>query len=299
MQENDVQKPPVALLSDRGLLESPRWHNGQLWFADWSAGEILKLNDDCSTDVMARAAAPPLSFDFTPDGVMVVVAARSDHLLRQQPGGSLAPFADFGATGAWNEIVVDAEGRIYVNGPQLLLISPDGRVEIQAEGLDFPNGMAISSDGRTLVCAESHGRRLTAFAVDQGGRLSDRRIWAALPGPPDGICFDAEGAIWYADVPNACCRRVREGGELLQEIKLDRGGSPACSGGQSAVRCLSLPPSGSVWNGLPTSLEAGACLLLMWIFPGQAGLTAETSNRRRCSCHVNRNRGRSSKYEGA
>src|SRR5438128_11720043 len=96
-------------------------------------------------------------------------------------------------------------------------------------GSSFP--MAISGDGRTLICAESHGRRLTAFAIGSDGRLSDRRVWATLPGPPDGICFDAEGAIWYADVPNACCRRVREGGELLQEIKLDRGGFACMLGG--------------------------------------------------------------------
>jgi sugar lactone lactonase YvrE len=231
MPKNDVEEAPAVLLSERGLVESPRWHGGQLWFADWSAGEILMLNDDGSAEVMARAAAPPLSFDFTPEGVMLVVAAGSDHLLRQQPDGSLAPFADFGEAGAWNEIIVDAVGRIYVNGPKLLLISPDGQIEVQAEGLDFPNGMAISADGRTLVCAESHGRRLAAFTVGQDGRLSDRRVWAALPGPPDGICFDAEGAVWYADVPNGHCRRVREGGEVLQEVKLDRGGFACMLGG--------------------------------------------------------------------
>jgi sugar lactone lactonase YvrE len=107
MQVKDDEKQPVVLLSGRGLLESPRWHGGQPWFADWSAGEILKLNDDGSADVMARAAAPPLSFDFTPDGVMLVVAARSDHLLRQQPDGSLARFADFGAAGSsWCEAIM-------------------------------------------------------------------------------------------------------------------------------------------------------------------------------------------------
>ncbi|HEX5507624.1 MAG TPA: SMP-30/gluconolactonase/LRE family protein [Pseudolabrys sp.] len=225
------EKAPAVLLNERGLVESPRWHDGCLWFADWTAGEILSLASDGAKRIEARAAAPPLSFDFAPNGTMFVVAAGADHLLCQQRNGQLSPFASFGKAGGWNEIVIDAAGRIYVNGPQLLLVRPDGSVEVQAEGFAFPNGMAISGDGRTLVCAESHGRRLTAFAVGQDGRLSDRRIWATLPGPPDGICFDAEGAIWYADVPNACCRRVREGGELLQEIKLDRGAFACMLGG--------------------------------------------------------------------
>jgi sugar lactone lactonase YvrE len=127
--------------------------------------------------------------------------------------------------------VIDPQGRIYVNGPAILLIHPDGTVETQAEGFQFPNGMALSPDGRTLVCAESWAKRLTSFDVAADGQLSHRRVWADLPGPPDGICFDAEGAIWYADVPNAYCRRVREGGELLDEVKLDRGAFACMLGG--------------------------------------------------------------------
>ena len=233
MDDKRADRAPAVLVRDRGLVESPRWHDNRLWFADWTAGEILSLAHDGTTHVAATAAAPPLSFDFTADGVMFVVAAGADHLLCRQRDGRLSPFAAFGKAGGWNEIVIDARGRIYVNGPQLLLVRPDGRVEVQAEGFEFPNGMAISPDGRTLVCAESHGRRLTAFAIGQDGTLSDRRVWAALPGPPDGICFDAEDAIWYADVPNACCRRIREGGKLLQEVRLDRGGFACMLGGEN------------------------------------------------------------------
>lgn len=223
--------PMNTLMTGLGLVESPRWHDGRLWFADWTAGGILALEGDGSARLICEAAAPPLSFDFAPDGSMLVVASGSTHLLRRGPDGRLAPFAPFGSVGAWNEIVVDALGRTYVNGPRLLLIHPDGSVEAQAEGFEFPNGMALSADGRTLVCAESWGRRLTAFDVGDDGRLSGRRVWAQLEGPPDGICFDAQGALWYADVPNACCRRVREGGEVLEEFKLDRGAFACMLGG--------------------------------------------------------------------
>lgn len=221
------------LLTDRGLVESPRWHDGRLWFADWTAGEILTLDANGQIQTIVRAPAPPLSFDFGPDGTMYVVAAGQNHLLYLTPGGALKPFAPFGERAAWNEIVVDRVGNIYVNGPRLLLIRPDRKVEIEAEGFEFPNGMAIADGGRTLVCAESWARRLTAFDIAADGHLINRRVWADLPGPPDGICFDASDSIWYADVPNGYCRRVREGGEMIEEVKLDRGAFACMLGGAS------------------------------------------------------------------
>ncbi len=214
-----------------GLVESPRWRGERLLYADWTAGEILSLTGDGGPLVLAKAPAPPLSFDFAADGAMLVVARGATHLLRLSANGQLEPFAPFGEAGGWNEIVVDGAGRAYVNGPRLLLIRPDGAVEAQAEGFDFPNGMAITADGRTLVCAESWARRITGFDIAKDGRLSGRRVWATLDGPPDGVCFDASGALWYADVANQVCRRVREGGEVLDEVRLDRGAFACMLGG--------------------------------------------------------------------
>ena len=220
----------ATLVSGRGLVESPRWHAGRLWFADWTAGEVLALSDDGTVEVAARAAAPPLSFDFDAEGRMLIVASAAGLLLRKAANGSIDPFAELGGVG-WNEIVVDGRGNTYVNGPQLLLVTPDGKVSAQAEDFAFPNGMAVTPDNGALICAESHARRLTAFDIAADGRLSGRRVWADLDGPPDGVCIDASGAVWYADVPNACCRRVREGGEVLDEVALDRGGFACVLGG--------------------------------------------------------------------
>ena len=111
-------------------------------------------------------------------------------------------------SGMWNEIVVDGRGNAYVNGPSLVLVRPDGSVTTEAEGFAFPNGMAVLPGNHTLVVAESHAKRLTAFDIGEGGCLSNRRVWAELEGPPGGVCADAEGAIWYADVPHSYCRRV-------------------------------------------------------------------------------------------
>jgi sugar lactone lactonase YvrE len=136
----------------------------------------------------------------------------------------------------WNEIVVDGRGNAYLNcinfdfpagafAPGILaLVTPDGAVQQVANDLAFPNGMAITPDNRTLIVAESYGNRLAAFDIAADGSLSNRRFWAETPGDhPDGICLDADGAVWYADVGTKRCVRVREGGEVLQEIALDRG----------------------------------------------------------------------------
>lgn len=221
---------PELWVDGRGLVESPRWHDGRFWFADWTSGEILALEADGSVMVHARAPAPPLSFDFAADGKMLVVSSAAGQLLKHEGDGSFSVLAELGA-GQWNEIVVDGRGNAYVNGPRLLLVAPDGSVSSQADDFAFPNGMAVSPDNDTLFVAESYRKRLTAFSIDEEGRLSGRRIWAELDGPPDGICVDATGAIWYADVPNAYCRRVSEGGKVLDEVKLDRGAFACMLGG--------------------------------------------------------------------
>jgi sugar lactone lactonase YvrE len=136
----------------------------------------------------------------------------------------------------WNEIVVDGRGNAYINnagfefpGGQfapgtIALLPHNGSPRQVADGIAFPNGMAVTPDNSTLIVAESYGKKLTAFDIVAHGSLSNRRIWADLgDGVPDGICIDAEGAVWYADVPNKRCVRVREGGEVLQTINLDRG----------------------------------------------------------------------------
>jgi sugar lactone lactonase YvrE len=222
---------PTLILDGRGLVESPRWHDGRLWFADWTAGEILRLAEGGAAEVMARAPAPPLSFDFDAEGRLLVVSSAAGELLRQGEDGRLEPFARLGDGGGWNEIVVDGRGNAYVNGPRLVLVTPDGRVSVQAEDFAFPNGMAVTPDNAMLLFAESYARRLIAFDIAPNGSLSHRRVWAELDGPPDGICIDRAGAVWVADVPNARCRRVREGGEVLADVKLDRGAFACMLGG--------------------------------------------------------------------
>jgi len=214
--------------------ESPRWHEGRIWFSDWGAGQVISVDGDGSPTVEARVQSFPMCIDFLPDGRLLVVSAADRVLLRREPDGTLVTHAELGE--ACNDIVVDDRGNAYVNcvnfdfpGGEfkpgfVLLVRPGGEVLRVAEGLAFPNGMAVTADGRTLIVAESYAEQLSAFAIADDGTLSDRRVWAPTPGDhPDGICVDAQGAVWYADVGNRRCARVRDGGEILAVIELDRG----------------------------------------------------------------------------
>lgn len=208
--------------------ESPRWHDGRFWMCDWLAGEVLAFDANGSREVVARVSGLPFSIDWLSDGRLVATTPEG-----VVAGLALAPH---GAAGEpFNEIVVDAKDRAWVNRPGsapgeerrpgiVAVVLPDGTSRQVADDVWFPNGMAVLGDD-TLVVAESHADRLTAWTMTDSGELVDRRVWADLgPGSaPDGICADAEGAIWYASVPGKRCSRVAAGGEVLGTVEADRG----------------------------------------------------------------------------
>jgi sugar lactone lactonase YvrE len=210
--------------------ESPRWRDDRLWFCDWGAREIAAVDLDGNREVVVHTQfGLPFCIDWLPDGRLLIVSGRENLLLRQERDGSLVvTHADLSNVSDqwWNEIVVDGRGNTYINGDLgiIALVAPDSSPRQVADDLAFPNGMTVTPDNRTLIIAESHGKRLTAFDIASDGNLSNRRVWAELgDGAPDGISLDSEDAVWYADVPNKRCVRVREGGEVLQTINVDRG----------------------------------------------------------------------------
>src|SRR5262244_2658192 len=230
MPSKQVSLPELKiLLTGLAMGESPRWREDRLWFSDWGAQEIVAADLDGNSEVVVRTTfGLPFCIDWLPDGRLRIVSGREGLLLRREPDGSLAPHADLRllSAGFWNEIVVDGRGNTYINGdPGIIgLVTADGSVRQVADGIAFPNGMAVTQDNATLIIAESHGKKLTAFDIGRDGSLSNRRVWADLGGGvPDGICIDADNAVWYADVPNKRCVRVREGGAVLQTVNVDRG----------------------------------------------------------------------------
>jgi sugar lactone lactonase YvrE len=232
------------ILGGRGLVESPRWHGDRLYFSDWTAGEVIATDLDGNADVVAQVKSIPLCTAWLPEGKLLIVSSWEGQLLRLEPDGSLAHYANLGQPG-WNDIVVDGRGNAYVNragfnpmsgepfAPGFVhLVTPDGTVSRVADDIAFPNGMAVTPDNGTLIVADSYGHQLLAFDIAADGTLSGRRVWADLgEGTPDGICIDAEGAVWYADVPNQCSVRVAEGGEVRKVFELDRGGFACALGG--------------------------------------------------------------------
>ena len=255
----DSGPPEIGtLLIGLAMGESPRWHENRLWFSDWGAQEIVAVDLDGNREVVVRTPfGLPFCIDWLPDGRLLIVSGRECLLLRRELDGSLVRHADLRGLSdrAWNEIVVDGRGNVYINGgPGIIaLVAPDGSARQVADRIAFPNGMAVTPDNATLIIAESHGKRLTAFDITQDGSLSNRRVWADLgSGVPDGICIDADKAVWYGDVPNKRCVRVREGGAVLQTINLDRG-CFACMLGGMGNRTLFL--IATEWRGMESIPE--------------------------------------------
>src|SRR5205823_9057567 len=271
LNEPRVSEPQVVL-NGIAFGESPRWHDDRLWFSDWGAKQVLAVDADGKSEVIVEVDFPsfPMCIDFLPDGRLLIVSGREGRVLRREPDGSLVTHADLGHLAderhPWDDIVVDGRGNAYSNNQgfdfpggeyapgTIALLAQDGSARQVADGIAFPNGMAVTPDNATLICAESYGHKLTAFDIAADGGLSNRRVWADLgDGVPDGICVDAEGAVWYGDVPNKRCVRVSEGGEVLQTIELDRGCFACTLGGTDNSTLFIVRQD---WSG-PANMQGG------------------------------------------
>jgi sugar lactone lactonase YvrE len=253
-------REPRLIVDGLGFPESTRWHDGRVWLCNWGAGEVLAVTTDGECEVMVRLAPQtlPFSIDWLPDGRLLVIDGPQRRLLRQQPDGGLDVVADLTGLGSapFNELVVDVIGNVYVNGGRgsVVCVRPNGSVREVADGLKWPNGMALVDDGRTLVVADSHAEQLVAFEVADDGTLSGRRVWADLGHAPDGICADADGAVWVASVPGRHCARVREGGEVLNTVVVDRGCFACMLGGEDG-RTLFI--AAAEWRGMEAAMSEG------------------------------------------
>ncbi len=230
----------LEVISD-GLIfaEGPRWHEGRFWFSDMHAHVVYAMAPGQQREVECAVPNKPSGLGWLPDGRLLVASMVDKKLLRREADGTLVEHADLSALapGHINDMVVDATGRAYVGnfgfdlyaGDErkttcLILVEPDGACRVVADDLAMPNGTVITADGKVLVVAESFGGQLTAFDIAGDGGLSKRRVWAQLPDGvvPDGICLDAEGAIWVASPFTNECLRVCEGGEITEKVPTGR-----------------------------------------------------------------------------
>jgi sugar lactone lactonase YvrE len=230
-----MAKTTEILLDGLAFAEGPRWRDGKLWFSDMHDQCVKTVDLDGRCAEVVRVENDPSGLGWLPDGRLLIVSMRDRRLLRLDPDG-LHEMADLSGIAPFhcNDMVTDARGRSYIGNfgfdfttgekprtTTLALVTPDGRVRVAAEDMSFPNGSVITPDGRTLIVGESFGSRLTAFDIAEDGSLSNRRVWAQLEkAMPDGICLDAEGAIWVASPMSGEVLRVREGGEVTERIRV-------------------------------------------------------------------------------
>ncbi len=235
-----------VLLDGLAFPESPRWHDGKLWFSDMFMHQVMTVGADGKAETVISVPQQPSGLGWLPDGRMLVVSMHDRRLLRLDPAG-LTVAAELGDMAHYhcNDMVVDRHGRAYIGNfgfdyeakqqaktTVLILVTPDGKKRVVAEDMFFPNGTVITPDGGTLIVAESYGLRLTAFTITEDGSLTGRRVWAQLKGATaDGICLDAEGAIWAASPISSEVVRVREGGEITHRIPVETQGIACMLGG--------------------------------------------------------------------
>ena len=235
------------------FLEGPRWRFDKLWVSDVNGRKLYTLTEQGERVVCAEVPGRPSGIGFLPDGTPLVVSMR-DRTLQRVENGCLARHASVAhlVEGEINDMVVDGRGNAYVGSMgydlfagakfqpgNLVLVTPLGEARVVAEELHFPNGPVVTPDNRTLIVAESWGKRLTAFDIEPDGALSGRRVFADLGDyTPDGIALDTEGAIWVAAFANNAFVRVREGGEIMQVIPSGTRRAVACALGGADLRTL-------------------------------------------------------------
>ena len=242
---------PISPLADGFCFgEGPRWFEGMLWFSDMLGSAVHTVTMCGSMTTLPLPGHTPSGLGFTPDGTLLIVST-TDRLVLGYDGDSVGTIADLSALAPaeLGDMVVDDAGRAYIGSQAradgvIIRLDPDGSSTVVADGLDFPNGMAITEDRSTLIVAESVGRRLTAFRIEADGGLSGRRAFAdGLDGPPDGIALDAEGGVWVAMTLAHQFERIMDGGAVTDRIDLDGRAAIACALGGPDGKTLFLASS--------------------------------------------------------
>ncbi len=277
---------PQLLADGFVFLEGPRWHDGTLWVSDMFAEKVLRVDTQGNTEVVATVPQRPSGLGFLPDGRLLIVSMHDKKLLRQDPNG-LAEVADVSALvrGDINDMVVDTQGRAYIGSfgydlmggedaqpANIVMVTPDGQARVVADGLGFPNGSVISPDGNTFIVAETFAHCLTAFSIADDGSLSDRRVFAQLgEATPDGICLDAEGAVWVSSFGDGEFMRVKDGGAVTHRIAVPDKRAVACILGGEDRQTLFMLTAATTVEELAQG-QSAACIETVQVAVPGAGL---------------------------
>jgi len=237
-------RPTKVLAEGFYFGEGPRWRDGRLWFSDFYAHAVMSVSLAGDLRKEFEIDDQPSGLGWMPDGSMLIVSMIKRQVLRRAANGAISVHADLSGIASFhcNDMIVDAAGRAYVGNfgfdlegeiaakgapavfadharAKLACVAPDGAVSVAAADMDFPNGTVITPDGKTMIIGETFGSVLTAFDIGADGGLSNRRIWApTAPRIPDGICLNADGAVWIANAFAPECVLIAEGGQVLEAV---------------------------------------------------------------------------------
>ena len=234
--------------------EGPRWHEDKFYFSDFYSHKVYTLDLKGNHEVIVEVPNQPSGLGWMPDGTMLIVSMKDRKLLSFRDN-ALEERADLSGLAGFhcNDMVVDSKGNAYignfgfntyegeeVKSTNLILVRPGEEPCVAADNILFPNGTVITEDEKTLVVGETYAAKLTAFDINEDASLSNRRVWADLTQSiddgnvpvPDGMCLDAEGAIWVASPSTADVIRVKEGGEILERIPVETNAYACMLGGK-------------------------------------------------------------------
>jgi sugar lactone lactonase YvrE len=280
-----VTSTPRTVLDGLVFPEGARWHDGALYFSDMHDGVVWRMTPDGSADRVLELATQPSGLGWGTDGALRVVSM-FDRLLLRVTSAGVETVADLSAISPYviNDMVIDRAGRAYIGTfgcdlnagdppvpTQLFCVQPDGAVAVAAEGIEFPNGAVITPDGRTLIIAETFGKCLSAFDLHEDGTLGDRRLFATLDAMPDGICLDAEGAVWVAALGAQSAIRVIDGGAVTDTIPLPGRDAFACMLGGADRRDLYICTARD-YNPVVTKAQRGGKIEVVRVAVPGAGL---------------------------
>ncbi len=249
--------------------EGPRWHHGRLWFSDFYAHAVKSIDESGQLRTELELDDQPSGLGWLPDGRLLVVAMQERALKRLDADG-LVLHADLRHLTAHlcNDMVVDAQGSAWIGNfgfdldaqlrargmdvltdhpvTNLVRVDPDGAVHLAAQDMHFPNGSVITADGTTLIVAETLASCLTAFTINADKSLTQRRVWAALPGvAPDGICLDENKQIWVANAIGPEVVLVAEGGDIVERVTTSQPCYACMLGGRDGKTLFALTASGA------------------------------------------------------
>ena len=254
-----------------GLLfpEGPRWHDDRLWISDMGSQKVVAVDMQGRVEVIVEIDDRPSGLGWLPDGSLLI-ASMADRKVLRLDSGALTVYADLTeyAERSLNDMVVDDRGWAYVDAYDLpanpgdlpgkiVLVMPDGSSRLATDDVTGPNGSGITADGKTFVVCETRGSAVRAFDIAADGRLVNGRPYAKLDNKtPDGMCLDAEGAVWIGSIMTGEFLRVLEGGEVTDRIAYD-GKAIACMLGGDDLRTLFLLNSNATPGDVREAEAAG------------------------------------------